>query len=187
MASSSDLRKNLKILVDNDPYVVVEAQFVKPGKGTAFTKCKIKNLITGAQLERTWRSGENVDLANTENRKMEFLYAEGEHFVFMDRETYEQVHVEADVLDENARWLIDNLVVDVLFFNEKPVGVELPTFVEMQIIHCEPGVRGDTATGASKPATLSTGATVQVPLFINEGEWLKIDTRTGEYVERIKK
>jgi len=187
MASTSDLKKNLKILVDGDPYTVVEAQFVKPGKGTAFTKCRIKNLITGSVLERTWRSNENIELANTENRKMEFLYAEGEHFVFMDRETYEQFHVEAEVIGDDSRWLIDNLVTDVLFFNEKPVGVEFPTFVEMQITHCEPGVRGDTATGASKPATLITGATVQVPLFVNEGEWLKIDTRTGEYVERVKK
>ncbi len=187
MASMSDLKKNLKILIDGDPYVVVEAQFVKPGKGTAFTKCRIKNLITGSVLERTWRSNEAVDLADTENRKMEFLYQEGEHYVFMDRESYEQFHVEAEVLGDDTRWLIDNLVTDVLFFNGKPVGVELPTFVEMQIVHCEPGVRGDTATGASKPATLITGATVNVPLFVNEGEWLKIDTRTGEYVERVKK
>lgn len=187
MASMSDLKKNLKILIDGDPYVVIEAQFVKPGKGTAFTKCRIKNLITGSVLERTWRSNEAVDLADTENRKMEYLYQEGEHFVFMDRETYEQFHVEEEVLGDDTRWLIDNLVTDVLFFNGKPVGVELPTFVEMQITHCEPGVRGDTATGASKPATLITGATVNVPLFVNEGEWLKIDTRTGEYVERVKK
>jgi elongation factor P len=187
MASMSDLKKNLKILIDGDPYVVVEAQFVKPGKGTAFTKCRIKNLISGSVLERTWRSNEAVDLADTENRKMEFLYQEGEHYVFMDRESYEQFHVEAEVLGDDTRWLIDNLVTDVLFFNGKPVGVELPTFVEMQIVHCEPGVRGDTATGASKPATLITGATVNVPLFVNEGEWLKIDTRTGEYVERVKK
>lgn len=187
MASTSDLRKNLKILVDNEPYVIVEAQFVKPGKGTAFTKCKIKNLITGAVLERTWRSGESVDLADTENRRMEYLYAEGEHFVFMDQETYDQVHIEKEILGDDAQWLIDNLPVEVLFFNGRPVGVELPTFVELQITHCEPGVRGDTATGASKPATLSTGAVVQVPLFVNEGEWLKIDTRTGEYVERVKK
>jgi len=187
MASTSDLRKNLKILVDNDPYVIVEAQFVKPGKGTAFTKCKIKNLITGSVLERTWRSGESVDLADTENRRMEYLYAEGDHFVFMDQETYDQVHIEKELLGDDAQWLIDNLPVEVLFFNGRPVGVELPTFVELQITHCEPGVRGDTATGASKPATLSTGAVVQVPLFVNEGEWLKIDTRTGEYVERVKK
>ena len=187
MASMSDLKKNLKILIDGDPYVVVEAQFVKPGKGTAFTKCRVKNLITGSVLERTWRSNESVDLADTENRKMEYLYQEGEHYVFMDRESYEQFHVEAEVLGDDTRWLIDNLVTDVLFFNGKPVGVELPTFVEMQIVHCEPGVRGDTATGASKPATLITGATVNVPLFVNEGEWLKIDTRTGEYVERVKK
>lgn len=187
MASTSDLRKNLKILVDNEPYVIVEAQFVKPGKGTAFTKCKIKNLITGAVLERTWRSGESVDLADTENRRMEYLYAEGEHFVFMDQETYDQVHIEKEILGDDAQWLTDNLPVEVLFFNGRPVGVELPTFVEIQITHCEPGVRGDTATGASKPATLSTGAVVQVPLFVNEGEWLKIDTRTGEYVERVKK
>ena len=187
MAQMSDLRKNLKILIDGDPYVVVEANFVKPGKGTAFTKCKIKNLITGAVLDRTWRSGEKVDLADTSNRKMQFLYQDGDHYIFMDNETYEQVPIEKDILGDDVNYLVDNTIVDVLFFNEKPVGVELPNFVEIQITECEPGVRGDTAQGASKPATLSTGAVVQVPLFIEEGEWLKIDTRTGQYVERVKK
>ncbi len=187
MAQMSDLRKNLKILVDGDPYVVVEANFVKPGKGTAFSKCKIKNLITGAVLDRTWRSGEKVDLAQTEVRKMDFIYQEGSHYYFMDNETYEQLPIDGDLLGDSVNWLQDNLVVEVLFFNDKPVGVELPNFVTLEITTCEPGVKGDTAQGATKPATLSTGAMVNVPLFINEGDWLKIDTRTGQYVERVKK
>ncbi|MBU1220155.1 elongation factor P [Myxococcota bacterium] len=187
MASMSDLKKNLKILVDGEPYTVVEANFVKPGKGTAFTKCRIKNLITGAVLERTWRSSEGVDLASTEVRRMQYLYPDGSHLVFMDNQTYEQIYLEADVVGDAVKFLTDNLECEILFFNEKPVGCEIPTFVELQITECEPGVRGDTAQGASKPATLSTGAIVNVPLFVNEGEWLKIDTRTGQYVERVKK
>ncbi len=187
MAQMSDLRKNLKILIDGDPYVVVEANFVKPGKGTAFTKCRIKNLITGAVLDRTWRSNEKFDLAQTEIKKMDFLYHDGDHLVFMDNDTYEQVHIEADLIGDQVNWLIDNLTVEVLFFNDKPVGVELPNFVVLEITHCDPGAKGDTATNATKPATLSTGASVNVPLFINEGDLLKIDTRTGQYVERVKK
>ncbi|MBU1537670.1 elongation factor P, partial [Myxococcota bacterium] len=121
MAQSSDLRKNLKILLDGDPYVVVEANFVKPGKGTGFTKCRVKNLITGAVLDRTWRSGEKIDLAQTEVRKMEYLYKEGNHYYFMDTETYEQYPIDGDLMGDAVDWLIDNLMVEVLFFNEKPV------------------------------------------------------------------
>ncbi|MBN2724063.1 MAG: elongation factor P [Deltaproteobacteria bacterium] len=187
MAQMSDLKKNLKIIIDGDPYTVVEANFVKPGKGTAFTKCRIKNLITGSVLERTWRSGESVELASTEVRRMQYLYQDGSHLVFMDNQTYEQILLEEDVIGDGVKFLIDNLECEILFFNDKPVGCEIPTFVELEITTCEPGVKGDTAQGATKPATLSTGAVVNVPLFVNEGDWLKIDTRTGQYVERVKK
>lgn len=185
--SMSDLRKGLKIVLDGDPYVVVEAQFVKPGKGSSFTRCRIKNLITGAVIEKTWKQSDKVELADVESRQMQYLYQDGAHYVFMDNQTYDQVMIPAEVLGDQAGFLTDGLTCDVLFFNERPIGVDLPTFVELEVVHCEPGVRGDTATNVTKPATLSTGAVVQVPLFVNEGDWLKIDTRTGDYVERVKK
>jgi elongation factor P len=187
MYDTSDIRKGLKFQIDGVPYVVVDFQFVKPGKGTAFTKTRIKNLITGAVLDKTYRSNERLEPANTEEKQMQFLYAEGDNFCFMDNATYEQVYIQRDLLEDVYKLMPDNLVVNVLFFNERPIGVTLPNFVELQITHSEPGMKGDTASGATKPATLSTGAIVNVPLFINEGEWLRIDTRTGEYVERVKK
>jgi len=187
MYDTSDIRKGLKFQIDGVPYVVVDFQFVKPGKGTAFTKTRIKNLITGAVLNKTYRSNERLEPANTEEKQMQFLYAEGDNFCFMDNATYEQVYIQRDLLEDVYKLMPDNLVVNVLFFNERPIGVTLPNFVELQITHSEPGMKGDTASGATKPATLSTGAIVNVPLFINEGEWLRIDTRTGEYVERVKK
>ncbi len=187
MYDTSDIRKGLKFQIDGVPYVVVDFQFVKPGKGTAFTKTRIKNLITGAVLDKTYRSNEKLEPANTEEKQMQFLYAEGDNFCFMDNATYEQVYITRDIVDEAAKFMSDNLVVNVMFFNERPIGVTLPNFVELQVAHSEPGMKGDTASGATKPATLSTGAVINVPLFINEGEWLRIDTRTGEYVERVKK
>ncbi len=187
MYDTSNIRKGLKIQIDGDPYVVVEFQFVKPGKGTSFTKTKIKNLITGAVLDRTYRSNEKLEPANIEENEMQYLYHEGENFVFMDNTTYEQAFIADEVLGDGAKFLSDNLNVTVLFFDEKPVGVTLPNFVELEVTHTEPGIKGDTASGATKPATLSTDATIYVPLFIEEGQWLRIDTRTGEYVERVKK
>ncbi len=187
MYDTSDIRKGLKFQIDGVPYVVVDFQFVKPGKGTAFTKTRIKNLITGAVLDKTYRSNEKLEPANTEEKQMQFLYAEGDNFCFMDNATYEQVYIQRDLLEDVRGFMPDNLVVSVLFFNERPIGVTLPNFVELQVAHSEPGMKGDTASGATKPATLSTGAVINVPLFINEGEWLRIDTRTGEYVERVKK
>jgi len=187
MYDTSDIRKGLKIQMDGYPYTVVGFQFVKPGKGTAFTRTKIKNLITGAVLERTWRTGEKLEPANVEEAEMQFLYQEGENYVFMDNHTYEQTYIPSAVLGEVALLMPDNINVQVLFFNEKPIGVSLPNFVELEVAHTEPGIKGDTASGATKPATLSAGATINVPLFVEEGEVLKIDTRTGEYVERVKR
>ena len=187
MYDTSDIRKGLKILIEGDPYVVDDFQFVKPGKGTAFTKTRVKNLITGSVLDRTYRSGEKLESANVEEREMQFLYHEGENYCFMDNTTYEQVFVSADILGDDAQWMPDNTNANVVFFDERPVGVSLPNFVELEVTQTDPGVRGDTATGATKPATLSTGAVINVPLFVEEGEWLKIDTRSGQYVERVKK
>ncbi len=187
MYDTSDIRKGLKIVHNGDPYVVVDFQFVKPGKGNAFTRTRIKNMITGAVLDMTYRSGEKLQPADMEEKTMQFLYQEGSKYWFMDTSNYEQIFVTEDVLEEVKGFLSDNLEVKVLFFEERPIAVEVPTFVELQIVQCEPGVKGDTATGATKPATLSTGHVVNVPLFVEEGDWLKIDTRSGEYVERVRK
>jgi elongation factor P len=187
MYDTSDLRKGLKILIDGAPYTVVEAQFVKPGKGAAFTRTKMKNLLTGGVIERNIRSGEKLEPAAIEEKEMQFLYKEGEAFVFMDTSDYEQLHIQKEVLGEDAGFLKDNTNVQVLLFNERPIGVSLPNFIELKIIQSDPGVRGDTATNVTKPATLETGAVIQVPLFINEGEVVKIDTRTGSYVERVSR
>lgn len=182
---TADLRKGLKIMVDGAPYIVVEAQFVKPGKGQAFTRTKMKNLLTGGVIERNIRSGEKMDGANVEERKFQFLYKEGdESFVFMDEQNYDQVSVPAEIVDEEWRFLKENLVVDLTFYNDRPISVVLPNHVQLKVIETEPGVRGDTATGASKAAKLETGASIQVPLFVNEGDILKIDTRVGTYLER---
>jgi elongation factor P len=182
---TADLRKGLKIMMDGAPFIVVEAQFVKPGKGQAFTRTKMKNLITGGVIERNIRSGEKMDGANVEERKFQYLYKEGDDaFVFMDQETFDQVSVPAEIVGDEWKFMKENLVIDLTFYNERPIAVTLPNHVQVKVAATEPGVRGDTATGASKSATLETGATLQVPLFINEGDILKIDTRDGAYLER---
>ena len=187
MYDTSDIRKGLKVLIDGNPFTVVEFQFVKPGKGAAFTRTKFKNLLTGAVVERNIRSGEKLEPANVEERSMQFLYKEGEDLVFMDESNYEQVSVRAELVGENADIMKDNLPCQVLFFNERPVDVQLPTFVYLEVTASEPGVRGDTSGNVTKSATVETGAEVAVPLFINVGDMIKIDTRTHSYVERINK
>lgn len=181
----SDLRKNAKLQIDGQPYVVTDFQFVKPGKGQGLYKCKIKNMITGATLDRTWRSGEKLEAANVESRKMQYLFSDGESYTFMDNQSYEQIALQADLVGDDHRFLLDNLECDVLFYNDRPVGVSLPSHVVFEVIECEPGVKGDTATGATKQATISTGYTLQVPLFIKTGERIKVDTRSGDYIERV--
>ena len=184
---TSDLRKGLKIMIDGAPYIVVEAQFVKPGKGAAFTRTKMKNLLTGGVIERNIRSGEKMDGANVEDREFTYLYREGDSaFVFMDKKSYDQISVQASIVDEDWRFLKENLDVGITFYNERPISVNMPNFVTVKVTATEPGVRGDTATGASKSATIETGASINVPLFINEGDVLKIDTRTGDYIERVR-
>ncbi|HVK72775.1 MAG TPA: elongation factor P [Kofleriaceae bacterium] len=187
MYDTSDIRKGLKVLLDGNPFTVVEFQFIKPGKGAAFTRTKFKNLLTGAVIERNIRSGEKLEPANVEERDMQFLYREGEDLVFMDQKNYEQVSLATDLVGEAASLLKDNLPCTVLFFNERPVDVSMPTFVYLEVTHSEPGVRGDTSGNVTKQATVETGATIAVPLFINVGDMVKIDTRTVEYVERVTK
>jgi elongation factor P len=187
MYDTSDIRKGLKVLMDGNPYTVVEFQFVKPGKGAAFTRTKFKNLLTGAVVERNIRSGEKLEPANVDQRDMQFLYKEGGDLVFMDQTNYEQVTVNAELIGEAVDLMKDNLPVTVLFFNERPVDITLPTFVFLEVTASEPGVKGDTSGNVTKPATVETGAEIAVPLFIRIGDTIKIDTRTHEYVERVNK
>ncbi|MEK6608870.1 MAG: elongation factor P [Myxococcota bacterium] len=186
MYDTSDLRKGLKINVDGNPYVVVEAQFVKPGKGAAFTRTRMKNLITGLILERSWRSGEKLEPADVEEATMQFSFREGDTYHFMDTTTFETIPVHADHVGDAKDYLADNLIVSVTVYNGRPIAVTPPNFVEIQIADAEPGVRGDTASNVTKAATLVTGASIQVPMFVNKGDVIRIDTRTGEYLERIR-
>ena len=182
---TSDIRKGLKVMLDGAPYTVVEFQFVKPGKGAAFTRTKLKNLLTGGVIDRNLRSGEKLEPANVETKSMQYLYKEGDSYVFMDTSTYDQVHIPDETIGDDSKFMPEQIVVEVLFFNDRAVGVTLPNFIEQKVMATEPGFRGDTATGVTKPATISTGAQVPVPLFINDGDTIKIDTRTGDYLERV--
>lgn len=186
MLDTSSFRKNLKIEIDGEPWVIVACQHVKPGKGVAFVKTRMRNLITGRTLERNFRSGDKVGVPNLAQREMQYLYADGEKWVFMDNSNFEQVELPKDAIEEALPFLIDNLPVQILFYDGKAISVDLPTFVEIQVTDCPPGVKGDTAQGGTKPATIATGHSLQVPFYINEGDLIKVDTRTGEFSERVK-
>ncbi len=186
MYSASDLKKNLKIQIDGDPYVITEFQFVKPGKGQALYRCKLKNMITGSQFERTFRSADTFQPADLQEKRMQYLYPEGNKYCFMDLETYEQVYLTEEQLGDEKNYLIDNLDVEILFFGDKPLGITLPNFVDLTVTKADPWVKGDTAAGNSKPATVETGYQLQVPPFVEEGEKIRIDTRSGEYATRVK-
>ena len=186
MYSTPEFKKGLKIEIDGAPLVIVDFQHVKPGKGGAFVRTKLKNLLTGRVVDQTFRSGERVKKPDLMEREMQYLYGEGDSFCMMDNETYEQIMLTPEQVGEARLFLVENLNVKVLFFNQQPVAVEVPNFVEQLIAQTEPGLRGDTATGGTKPATLESGAVIQVPLFINEGDRVKVDTRTGAYIERVK-
>ncbi|MES1207522.1 MAG: elongation factor P [Pseudomonadota bacterium] len=182
---TSDIRKGLKFMMDGAPYTVVEFQFVKPGKGAAFTRTKMKNLLTGAVLERNLRSGERLEEANVEVKTMQYLYRDADSFVFMDTSTYDQVSIPETTISDSKDMMPENINVEVLFFENRAVGVTLPNFIEQKITETEPGFRGDTSSNTTKPAKISTGASIQVPLFIVVGDVIKIDTRTGQYLERV--
>lgn len=187
MYESGDLKKGRKIEIDGDPYVIVSFEFVKPGKGQALYKCKLKNMITGNQFDRTYRSGEKFKPANLEEQEMEYLYSDGEQYCFMNSSTYEQEFLNKDQIGDDIKFLKENTVCSVLLFDGRPIAVSLPNFIELKIVKSDPWVKGDTASGSNKPATLETGYELQVPPFIEEGEMIRIDTRTGEYVERVKR
>lgn len=182
---TSDFRKGLKIEIDGEPFEILEFQHVKPGKGSAFTRTTIRSLITGRNLEPTFKSGEKVGRPDIEDKEMQFLYLQGEDYYFMDTKNYEQTFLGEKVLGEAKNFLKENINVSVLFYNGKAIGVTLPNSVDLKVTKCDPGVRGDTVSGAMKPATMETGYTVNVPLFINEGDVLKIDTRDGKYLTRV--
>lgn len=186
MYETSDFRRGLKIEIDGEPYMILEFQHVKPGKGNAFSRTKLKNLLTGNVLDRTFKSGERVGKPDMVEKEMQFLYRQEDDFYFMDSDSYEQIAITRDQLQGADAYLVENVKVTVLFFNGRPITTDLPNFVEVTIAATDPGVKGDTASGGSKPATLETGAVIQVPLFINEGEKIRVDTRTGQYVERVK-
>ncbi|MBN2233395.1 MAG: elongation factor P [Deltaproteobacteria bacterium] len=186
MYSTPDFRKGLRIELDGDPFTIVDFQHVKPGKGGAFVRTRLRNLLTGAVVDRTFRSGEKVGRPDLEEKEMQFLYQDGDGFHFMDNATFDQVAIAPEVIGDARRFLQENTIVAVLFYQERPINIELPIFVELLVTEAEPGVKGDTASGASKTVTVETGAKIQVPLFIEEGTRLKIDTRTGEYIERVK-
>jgi elongation factor P len=183
---TSDIKKGVKIMQDGQPYVVVDFQFVKPGKGQAFTRTKMKNMLTGGVLERNIRSGEKLEAADVVEKTMSYIYPEGSDFVFMDTGSGEQVIVPGDAVGDDAGLLQDGSDALVTIYKGNPVGIVLPPHIIVQIAETEPGVKGDTATNVTKPAKIATGATVNVPLFVNEGDWVRVDTRTRSYLERAK-
>jgi elongation factor P len=186
MIESGDLRKGLKIELDGEPYAIVQFEFTKPGKGQALYKCKLKNMVTGVQFDRTFRSGEKFNKPDLNEQEMEYLYTDGEQYCFMNTVNYEQEFLTTEQVSDAINFLKENTVCNILLFEGTPIGISLPIFINLKVTKTDPWAKGDTASGDSKPATLETGYVLQVPPFIEEGEVLKIDTRTGEYVERVK-
>ena len=186
MISSNDFRPGVHVLLDGEMYVIIASDHVKVGRGPAYVKAKIRNTKTGATTERTFRAGERVPHVFLERKTMQYLYTTGEEFIMMDKTTYEQLPLPRALLGDAVRFLAENLDVTVVFHDDTPIGVEMPTSVDLRIVETAPGFRGDTVSGGSKPATLQTGAVVQVPLFVMVGEVVRIDTRTGTYIERVR-
>jgi len=184
--TTNEFKSGLKILIDGDPYSIVENEMVKPGKGQAFNRVRVRNLKTGRTIEKTWKSGDSVEAADVVDTDMQYLYADGDFFHFMVPDSFEQYTASAASVGDNAKWLKDGITCIVTLWNGQPLVVTPPAHIDLKVVETDPGVRGDTATGGQKPAKMETGAVVRVPLFINEGEILKIDTRTGEYISRSK-
>jgi len=184
--STNEFKGGLKIMLDGDPYTIVENEFVKPGKGQAFSRVKVRNLKTGRVIERTFKSGESVEAADVMDTQLQYLYNDGELWHFMDQASYEQCSADATVMGDAVKWIKDQDICNVTLWNGAPLSVEAPNFVVLQITETDPGLKGDTSGGGGKPATLETGAVVRVPLFVQTGELIKVDTRTGAYVSRAK-
>lgn len=185
MGSVADLRKGLTIIIDGDPWTVVSFEFVKPGKGQAIYRTKMRNLVSGSVVERTYRSGESLDVANLETRKVQYLYREGGSFTFMDNSNYEQITLDEEALGDAVNYLVDNVEVEILTFRDKPLGVTVPSFVNLKVVEAQMWAKGDTSGSDSKTVKMETGYSVKVPPFIKEGDTLMIDTRTGQYVTRV--
>lgn len=186
MISTSEFRSGAKIEIDAEPYLIVDYQHIKPGKGAAFVRTRLRNLKTGNIIEKNIRSGEKFDEPNLDEREVQFLYLQDDQYYFMDTSNFEQFFLTGDQMGENRDLLKENMVVKILFYNGIPLAMDLPVFVELKIVETAPGIRGDTATGGTKPATLESGAVIKVPLHIEEGTVIKVDTRTRAYVERVK-
>ncbi len=184
--STNEFKSGLKIMLDGDPHTILENEFVKPGKGQAFNRTRVRNLKTGRVIERTFKSGDSVEAADIVDTEMQYLYNDGEFWYFMMPDTFEQHAANKAAVDDAAQWLKEQDMCQITLYNGVPLDVTPPNFVELKIVQTDPGVRGDTASGGTKPATLETGAVVKVPLFIEQGEVLKIDTRSGAYVSRVK-
>jgi elongation factor P len=184
--TTSEFKSGLKILLDGDPYVITENEFVKPGKGQAFNRVKVRNLKTGRVIERTFKSGDSVEAADVVEVEMQYLYNDGQFWHFMDPQSFEQISAAADTVGDAAKWLKEQDMCQITLWNGSPLTVTPPNFVVMTIVETDPGLKGDTSSGGSKPATVETGAVIRVPLFIQTGEIIKIDTRTGAYVSRAK-
>ena len=183
---TSEFRSGLKILLDGDPYTIVENEFVKPGKGQAFNRVRVRNLKNGRVVDKTFKSGESVEAADVVDTDMQYLYNDGEFWHFMDPSSYEQYAADANAVADSVKWLKEEDICLVTLWNNSPLQISAPNFVELKIVETDPGLRGDTAQGGVKPARLETGASVRVPLFLEEGEVIKVDTRSGEYVSRVK-
>ena len=186
MYTASDLRKGLKIEIDGEPYVITDFEFSKPGKGQSLYRCRLKNMVTGNAFDKTYRSNDKFKKAPLEERTMQYLYSQGDEYHFMDNKSYDQIIIMADQLGDDTKFMIDNMDVDVLLFNERPIGVTLPNFVNLEVTRADPWAKGDTSGTDTKPVTVETGYQLQVPPFVEEGEVIRIDTRTGEYSERVK-
>lgn len=185
MYSTADFRTGLKIELDGKPFTIIEFLHVKPGKGGAFVRTKLRNIITGQVLEKTFRAGEKLAIPNIQEKEMEYLYQDKDEFCFMDTETFDQVFLKPEQLRENRLFLKENTNVKALIYNDRIMDIELPNFVDLKIVQTEPGIKGNTVTGGSKPATLESGGVIQVPLFINVSDIVKVDTRSKEYIERV--
>lgn len=186
MYTASDLRKGLRIKIDNEPYIITEFNFVKPGKGQALYRSKLKNMLTGSQFERTFRSVDTFESADLQEKKTQFLYKEGDKYCFMDNQTYEQFYLTEDQVGDAKNFLIDNIEAEILMFEDRALDVSLPNFVDLVVTQAEPWAKGDTVSGNTKPVIVQTGYQIQVPPFIEEGEKIRVDTRTGEYLTRVK-
>lgn len=184
---TSQFRNGLKLALDDQPFVITYFQHVKPGKGGAFVRTKLKNLLTGRVVEKTFRSGEKAEEADIEEKYMQYLYQDATDRIFMDRDSFEQTPIGDEVLANAVNFLLEGMEVEVLFWKGKPVNIQIPNYVEAQVSKSDPGVKGDTSSSVTKPATLETGFTLNVPLFIEEGDVIRVDTRTGEYSERVNK